>query len=179
MMRREDFFELGYISKAHGYKGEVYFLIKESLHFELTLMESVFIEINGQLIPFFIDDCRETGNSSWIVKLHDVDTEEKTKRLIKCTILLPSSHMPKQKKRNIQPEGLIGYTVVDDTKGDIGKVSKILEMPQQLILEIQYGSKEILIPANEQIIYKVDKKNKIIYLDAPEGLIDIYLGEKD
>lgn len=177
-MRKEDCFELGYISKAHGFKGEVFFLIKESLRFELNKLESLFIDINGQLIPFFIDDCHETGNSAWIVKLHDVDTEEKARRLVKCPIFLLLSQLPKQNKKDLQPEGLKGFKVIDDTKGDIGTVSEILEMPQQLILEIRFGSKEILIPANEEIIYKVDKKNKIIYLNAPVGLIDIYLGEE-
>jgi len=178
-MRKEDCFELGYISKAHGYKGELIFLIKEGIKAELTKMESVFIEINGQMIPFFIDSCRETGNSAWIVKLHDIETEEKARQLVNHTLYLLLSLMPKKNKKKLEPVGLSGYKVIDDAKGDIGLVSKVLEMPQQLILEIKLGSREILIPANEEIIYKIDHKNKIIYLDAPEGLIDIYLEGKD
>jgi len=177
-MRKEDCFELGYISKSHGYKGELYFLLKEEIGLELDKMESVFIDINGQLIPFFIEDCRETGNSAWIVKLIDIDNEEKARQLVKCNLYLLLSDLPKQNKKDLQPAGLSGYKVIDDAKGEIGIVAKVLEMPQQLILEIRLGRKEILIPANEEIIYKVDKKNKIIYLNAPEGLIDMYLGEE-
>jgi len=178
-MRREDCFELGFISKVHGYKGELFFIINEGIRIELNEMESLFIEINGQMIPFFIDACRETGNSAWKVKLHDVETEEKARQLVNCSIFLLLSMLPKKDKKKLEPFALNGYKVIDDVKGEIGSVAKVLEMPQQLILEIRFGSKEILIPANEEIIYKIDHKNKIIFLNSPEGLIDIYIGEKD
>jgi 16S rRNA processing protein RimM len=174
-MTKEECFLLGHISKVHGFNGEVIFLTKEEYQIDLNEVESVFIEINGQLIPFFIDDCRKTGNTSSIVKLHDVDAVEKAKQLLKSDICLPLSLLSEKNKTVLQPAMLNGYKVIDDEKGDIGEVAKVLEMPQQLILEIRFNKKEILIPANEDIIYKIDHKKKIIYLNAPEGLIDIYL----
>jgi len=74
---------------------------------------------------------------------------------------------------------LIGFKVIDDVHGEIGEITNILEMPQQLIFEIHKVKKEILIPANENIIYKIDSNKKIVFINTPEGLIDIYLDSKD
>jgi len=177
-MKKEDCCQLGYISKIHGYKGEVIILLQKEISVKLNKMESVFIEINGQLIPFFIDAINQTNNSAAILKLHDIESEVKAKQLIKCPVFIPLSTLPAQKNKKLRPSELIDFKVIDDVNGNIGKVFSILEMPQQLILEIHNGVKEILIPANEEIIYKIDKKNKTIFINAPEGLIDIYLNNK-
>ncbi len=177
-MKKEDCCQLGYISKIHGYKGEIIILLQDDISVKLNKMESVFIEINGQLIPFFIDTVNQTSDSSAILKLLDIESVEKAKQLIKCPVFIPLSILPAQKRTKLKPSELIGLKVIDDARGNIGEVFSILEMPQQLILEIHKGITEILIPANEEIIYKIDKKNKTIFINAPEGLIDIYLDTK-
>ncbi|MFA5782686.1 MAG: ribosome maturation factor RimM [Bacteroidales bacterium] len=189
-MKKEDCFQLGHISKTHGYKGELIFLSNGENLINFTEQESVFIEINGQLIPFIIDSIHPSGNFTAIVRLRDINIEEKARALVKCRIFIPLSMLPKQKAPSPKPvvskaepfqapnSKLKGFKVIDDTHGEIGEVKSILEICQQLLLEIKNGTKEILIPANEEIIYKIDKKNKTIYINAPEGLIDIYLGNK-
>jgi len=174
-MNKEDCFQLGYISKSHGYKGEIVFLSNPEIQLKYNKLESVFVEINKKLIPFFIDSISLLTDNAVLVKLSDIDSEEKAKKLIKCNIFLPIQMMPKSKKTPLKQSEIIGFKVIDDNYGDIGIISAILDMPQQLILEIKNGSVEILIPANENIIYKVDKKNKVVFIKAPEGLIDIYL----
>jgi 16S rRNA processing protein RimM len=177
-MKKEECYHLGYISKIHGFKGELILLTKEQISLNLNELESVFIEINGRLIPFFIDSLSQTGTSFFIVKFHDVDNAIKAQQYLKCNLFMPLSALPKPKKKEITFNDLVGYTVIDDNYGEIGEVSKILEMPQQTIFEIKNGRKEILIPANEEIIHKIDKNKKVILINAPDGLIDLYLNNK-
>ena len=176
-MKKENCFQLGQISKIHGYKGEVVFLSNPDIKLKYNKLESVFVEINKNLIPFFIDSISELSKNAVLVKFNDVESEEKAKKLLKCDIFLPLEMLPKTKTPQLSQSELIGFKVVDDIKGDVGFISAILEMPQQLILEIKNDSVEILIPANENIIYKIDKKNKTVFVNAPEGLIDIYWGK--
>jgi 16S rRNA processing protein RimM len=177
-MKKEDCFQLGHISKTHGYKGEIIFLSNEENLVNFTDQETVFIEINEQLIPFVIGSIHPSGTSAAIVRLHDIDIEEKARALVKCGIFIPLSMLPKQKTKKTGMSELNGFKVIDDTHGEIGEVKSVLKILPQLLLEIKNNDKEILIPANEEIIYKIDKKNKTIYINAPEGLIDIYLGNK-
>ena len=37
------------------------------------------------------------------------------------------------------------------------------------------NDKEILIPIIDQVIKKVDRKEKKMFIEAPNGLIDLYL----
>lgn len=173
-MKKEDCFRLGYISKIHGFKGEVIIISEEEISFDLQEMESVFIEINGQLVPFFFESIQQS-NSSVIVKFVDISNEVMARTLLKKDVFILLSLLPKKKSNNLIPASLKGFTVIDNKQGEIGVVHNILEMPQQLILEIRNGSKNILIPANEAIIRKIDKRRKSIFIDAPDGLIDLYL----
>jgi 16S rRNA processing protein RimM len=173
-MKKEDCFHLGYISKIHGFKGEVIIISEEEIPLQLSETESVFIEINGQLIPFFFESVQQS-NSSAIVKFFDISNEVQSRTLLKKDVFMLLSLLPIKKSDNVSPASLKGFTVIDDTHGEIGVVTAVLEMPQQLILEINNGSKNILIPANEDIIHKIDKKRKTIFIDAPDGLIDLYL----
>ena len=70
---------------------------------------------------------------------------------------------------------IIGFTVVDTEKGELGPVTDVLEYPTQAILQVMKGKKEILIPILDQVIQNVDRDNKILTITAPEGLIDMYL----
>jgi len=102
-MKKEDCFQLGYISKTHGFKGEVIFLSNGKTSIKLNKLESVFIEINGQLIPFFIESLKQATATSEIIKFCDIDTEEKARQLIKCNIYILSSLIPKQNEDNFNP----------------------------------------------------------------------------
>ena len=71
----------------------------------------------------------------------------------------------------------IGYKVIDSEKGDVGIVQAVVTMTAQPIFQIKFGKKEVLIPAVDHIIQKIDRENKTIYVESPEGLINIYLSE--
>jgi 16S rRNA processing protein RimM len=177
-MKKEECYHLGYVSKIHGFKGEVIIISEEEITLQLSETESVFIEINGQLIPFFFESIQQSSSSA-IVKFIDISNEVQARTLLKTNVFFPLSILPEKRPDNLSPASLKGFTVIDDVHGNIGVVKNILEMPQQLILEISNGSKNILVPANEEIIHKIDKKNRTIFIDAPGGLIDLYLEGSD
>jgi 16S rRNA processing protein RimM len=68
-----------------------------------------------------------------------------------------------------------GFRVVDESYGDIGVIQTVIEYPAQPLFQIMKGDKEILVPVIDPVIKKVDRENKTIYIDAPNGLIDLYL----
>ncbi len=142
-MKKEDCFQLGHISKPHGYKGELIFLSDGENLINFIKEKSVFIDINGQLIPFIIDSIHPSGTLTAIVRLHDIDIEKKARALVKCGIFVPLSLLPKQKapspKFQAPNSKLNGFRVIDDTHGEIGEVKSILEILQQLLLEIKNG----------------------------------------
>ena len=71
---------------------------------------------------------------------------------------------------------MTGFKVVDAQHGEIGKIASIIEYPAQPLFQIMQDGTEILIPVIDQVIKKVDREEKTIFIEAPNGLIDLYLG---
>jgi 16S rRNA processing protein RimM len=52
---------------------------------------------------------------------------------------------------------------------------KIIDLPQQTIGQIKNGDKEILVPMIPEFIERIDREKKILFLNLPDGLVDLYL----
>ncbi len=174
-MNKKDFFLLGYINKIHGNKGNMIFYLDVDDTKKYENISSVFIEINKELIPFFIDNIKIKQNNKAIVKLQDIDSSEKAKEFLHSKLYLPIKLLPQLKGNKFYYHEIIGFKVIDQKYDFIGNIENILEYTHQKILQINFNNKEILIPITDEIIVKVDRKNKQLNIKAPEGLIDIYL----
>ncbi len=71
------------------------------------------------------------------------------------------------------PISLLGYALVDDTK-ELGEVLEVIEQPHQLLCKISLNGYEALIPVHEDFLKKIDKKNRKIFVNLPDGLLNIY-----
>lgn len=173
-MDKNQCFYFGYISKAVGLKGDVTFQLDVDSPQSYKNLESVFLEINKGLIPFFIKYI-SFKNTTAHVSLDGIDSQEKAKEIVGSSLYLPLNLLPSLDEKQFYFHEVIGFQVKDLHHGDIGIVNTILEYPQQAIFEIKQGNTEILIPAKEEFIVKIDRQNKCIEINAPEGLIELYM----
>jgi len=172
---RSELYELGYFTKLHGYKGELTaYLDTESLDF-YEGVENIFIEIKGQLVPYFVELIETKTNKTVKIKLEGVDTEELAKSLVKCKFFIPLEEISQGDESRIELRSIVGYRIFDAEKGDIGVVSEILELAGNPQIEIKFGKKTILIPLHEDFITQIDADKKEVHIEAPEGLIDLFL----
>lgn len=174
-MNKNDCFNLGHITKTVGFKGEVVFFLDVDDPSRYRKLDAVFIELRGQLVPFFIERI-QVKNDSAVVKLEGVDTTERATELLKSELWLPLSVLPPLKGNKFYYHEVIGFRVVDKHHGDIGTVEKVLDFPQQEILQVKNGEKEVLVPLLKHVLKKIDRAAKVIEVEAPEGLIELYLG---
>ena len=168
----KDCFQLGKITKPFGYKGDVIFFLDVDEPMDYAEMDSVFVEIGGKLLPYFIESINIKGNKA-TVRFEDITAEESAK-LIGKNLFLPLSLLPKLTGKKFYFHEIINFAVVDSKKGSIGNIVSVIDYPAQPLFQIMNGEIEILIPIIDQIIDEVDRENETIYITAPEGLIDIY-----
>lgn len=172
-MQKEDCFNLGKITKPFGLKGEVVIFLDVDEPNNYANLDSVFVEVRNQLVPFFIQNIRINGNKA-TVQFEDI-TPEQTASIVGCNLYLPLDTLPKLTGKKFYFHEIIGFRVIDDEHGDIGTVASVIEYPAQPLFQIINNGTEILLPVLDQLINNVDRENRTISVHAPEGLIDLYL----
>ena len=173
-MKKEDCFYFGKVVKTHGIKGEISIRIDADEPTAYLDLNYMFIEITNKLVPFFIASFKILGNKAYVA-LDTVNTIELASSFAGKDIYLPLELLPKLNDDQFYFHEINGFKIIDETEGLIGELEQVLEYPNQSLFQVFKEGKEILIPIQDEIIKKVDKKNKTIYIQAPEGLIDLYL----
>ena len=176
-MDKREYFNLGYIARRVGNHGELGFVLDVDDPRRYQKLESVFIEINHSLVPFFIKKIQVKGNNA-TVSLEGIDDIKKAEELLKCSLYLPLSALPPLKGKKFYLHEITGFMATDKNFGELGIITEVLDFPMQTILQIKRGDNDILIPAREEFIISIDRAKKVIELDAPEGLIDLYVSDK-
>ena len=174
----KDYFFLGTINKLHGYKGELLAYLDTDEPQKYAELESVFIDNDGELIPYIIENLRFKDENNIILKLSGVDADE-AKYLVKYSMYLPLSMLPPLTGNNFYYHEVVGFEVIDNQRGNIGKCTGFLETGKQAVMQIDLNGTEILLPAVDDFFESVDRENKILKISAPEGLIDLYLSNNE
>lgn len=174
-MTKEECFYLGRIVSKFSFKGEVLIKLDTDEPESYLEMESVFVEYDNNLVPFFIEKSSLQKSNLLRVKFEEVESEEDADDLMKCDLYLPLSLLPKLNEDQFYFHEVIGFTVEDESYGTVGTLTGINDTTTQALFEIEKNGKQILIPMNDEFLQKVDKKNKTITVKTPEGLIDLYL----
>lgn len=174
MSKLKDYYFLGKVYKPHGYKGKVNIWLDVDDPSEYESLKMVFLLKNGMLIPYFIRSIQIMNNKA-VVAFQDVDSIEKAELISNTEMYLPLSELPELTGNEFYFHEVIGFSVVDKTWGEIGKIRKIFEYPSQAVMQVFYKNKEVLVPINPDVILHVDREKKVIQIDAPDGLIDLYL----
>lgn len=172
-MTTNECYRLGKITKPFGFKGQVIFYLDVDCPDDYSELDSVFVEVKGTLVPYFIENISINGNKA-TVSFEDLSSQEAT-ALVGCDLYLPLDLLPKLDGNRFYYHEIIGWHVIDSEKGDIGTIASVIDYPAQALFQIMKNDKEILIPIIDQIINKVDRDGKDIYITAPNGLIDLYL----
>lgn len=174
-MNKKDFYFLGKITKASGYKGSLVFFFDVDNIDSYKELAAVFIDMNDELIPFAIKNINFKSAKSAIVQMEDITDEESALALVGNELYLPLSFLPRLDGNKFYYHEVIGFKVVDFSLGELGIVKEVLDQSSQAILVIEQNTKEILVPIIDNIIKIVDRKKKTIQVDTPAGLVDIYL----
>jgi 16S rRNA processing protein RimM len=173
-MIREETISLGSIIKIHALKGELLLTTELDLDENQIDTEWVFLEFEGQPVPFFVEYLNVTGPSNAILKVEEINSIDQAKEWLGRNVLIPSASIKKIKVKSPDIHILQGFQVIDEKKGILGKVNAILELQNNPLIQILENEKEILIPLSDSIILKIDNKKRILHIRAPEGLIDLY-----
>ncbi|MEG1239263.1 MAG: ribosome maturation factor RimM [Flavobacterium sp.] len=174
-MRKEECFYLGKIAKKFSFKGEVLAYLDTDEPELYENLESVFVEHNKHLVPFFIETSSLHKNDFLRIRFEDVNTEEDADALIGNPIYLPLTMLPKLSGNKFYFHEVIGFEIEDQRLGVFGKIAAVNDTTAQPLFEVLNGEVEMLIPMIDQFLVKIDRENKKVIMNLPEGLVEMYL----
>jgi 16S rRNA processing protein RimM len=174
MIKKDNCLLLGTLAKPHGTRGSLLLWLKNLKAEDINKRESVFVEIDGLLVPFFIENFLRNSEESAILKFEEIDSETKAKSLTGLYVYVLINDKVKRKKRYDKTSPSIsGYKVTDIRMGFVGIAGEIAEIANNPLLQVMHEGKEFLVPVHEDIILEVNDMKKEIRIDAPEGLFDL------
>src|SRR5690606_18534242 len=94
-MKLSESFYIGYISKTGGLKGEVQ-LFFEFEDYEALQLDVLFLEIDRNLVPFFVESLKIQSNHTAYLFLEDVDHIDKAQPLVRKKVYLPNDKLPER-----------------------------------------------------------------------------------
>ncbi|MFD0762763.1 ribosome maturation factor RimM [Lutibacter aestuarii] len=176
-MRKEDCFYLGKIVRKHSFKGEVVVKLDTDEPELYQNLESVFVALGNNLVPFFIEESLLQKGNQLRIRFEDVANEDDADAIIGSELYLPLEFLPKLKGNKFYFHEIIGFDIEDVNYGYVGVVKGVNDSSAQPLFEINSNGVDVFIPMIDNFIKKVDRENNKIIVETPEGLIDLYLNQ--
>ena len=169
MIRAEEVYKIGRLGKAHGVKGEVSFQFDDDI-FDRVDADYLVLDIDGILVPFFMEEYRFRNDTVCLVKFCDIDTQQRAQELTGCDVYFPRA-LAEEAEEMSSLASLVGFDIVDVSNDNIvGNIVAIDDSTINLLFELEDGT---LIPASDELIEDIDAKQRTIRMNIPEGLLDI------
>lgn len=164
-----DTYKIGTLTRTHGIGGEL------SMNFTDDVWDRadagyVFLEVDGIQVPFFLEGWRFRSDSVALLKFQDIDSSESALEYVGADVYFPHDLTPEPSEDDEYTwRHFTGWKVVDDIAGEIGEIGHVEDSTANTIFFV--GDK--LIPATEDFIERIDAKDRTIYMNLPEGLLDL------
>lgn len=172
-MAGERYYFLGTIIKTYGVNGELVLSLKDYLFDVVTKLTTVFIDIDGQQVPFFIDKTKPFRQDSIIIKLESIDNLEDAHLLVHHQLYTNSPYYSSGDIEESDLADFVGFTLYGEVEGEIGKIVEVYRYPENPVLQIIRNGKEVLIPINTDLLIAIDLVDKRIVMRLPNGLMDL------
>ena len=174
MIRPEDVYQIGRMGKAHGLKGEINFQFTDDV-WDRVESDHIICEVDGILVPFFIEEYRFRSDTTAIMKLEDMTSIEEVQMLVNSPVYLEKQYQEELGEDEVSLHYFIGFKIINgDDDQAIGTIIDIDDNTDNwlFIVEKEDGN-EVMIPAHEEFIAEIRQEEKIMVMDLPIGLLDL------
>lgn len=173
-MRKEDCYFLGKITRTHGLAGNIILKLDTDQPEFYHKLDSIFVEINGLLVPFFIEKQQWSKDNSKIISFKNA-TLAMAEQTVGKNVFLPLSSLPKLSGNQFYYHEVIGFEIREEDGKTCGNILEINDQTAQHYFILKLADKEVIIPIIKNWILEVNRNEKFIKMQLPEGLIDVFL----
>lgn len=169
MIKQEEVYKIGRLGKAHGIKGEVSFQFNDDI-FDRVDADYLILNIDGILVPFFMEEYRFRSDAVALVKFCDIDTQERASELTGSEVYFPR-HLAEEADDMPSLASLVGFDLIEANENKkIGQIAAVDDTTVNLLFELEGGQ---LVPASDDLIEEINIQERIIKMHIPEGLLEL------
>jgi len=152
--------------------GELLFTFDDDI-FDQVEADYIVCLMDGILVPFFFESYRFRSDSTALIKLEGIDTEQQARRMTNVEVYFPKEHAEKLDDNELTWNYFVGFLIKDINKGEIGKVTDVDDSTINTLFVVDHKGTEVLIPAQEDFMVELNRKKKVITMHLPEGLLEL------
>jgi len=172
MIKAENVYRIGLINKPHGVHGELLFTFDDDI-FDRMEADYIICMMDGILVPFFFESYRFRSDSTALIKLEGIDTEQQARRMTNVEVFFPKEHVEELEDNELTWSYFVGFLIKDVNEGEIGKVIDVDDSTINTLFVVDHNDTEVLIPAQEDFIVDLDRGKRVITMQIPAGLLDL------
>lgn len=173
MIKKENAIKIGRFAKPHGIKGEITFMFSSDV-FDRCGSEYLICDMDGILVPFFMEEYRFKSDTTALIKFENIDTEDAARRFSNLDVYYPKKYISQDDlEETYSWNYFIGFHMEEESVGDLGEIVDVDESTVNVLLQVSNAGKELLIPAVEEFIKEIDHDSKKLYVQLPEGLLNL------
>lgn len=173
-MKKEDCYFLGKITRRHGLQGNVFLKLDTDQPEMYNKLDSIFIEINGLLVPFFVAKQSWSKGDTLIISYKN-STEALVDQTMGRDVFMPLSTLPKLSGNKFYYHEVIGFEIREEDGKTCGNIVSINDQTAQHYFILDLAGKEIIIPIIKDWILELNREEKYLKMQLPEGLMDVFL----
>ena len=169
MIKKEEVYKIERLGKTHGERGEISFLFDDDV-FDRVDADYLILEIDGILVPFFIEEYRFKTDSNALMKFDGIDTQERARELTGCDVWFPRA-LAESDEDGISWAAIVGFDIIESESGKtVGRIASVDDSTINILFCLEDGR---LIPASEELIIAIDQQARTITMQLPEGLLNL------
>ena len=173
MIRENEVYKIGVLTKTHGISGELNMNFTDDV-FDTADVDYLICRVDGILVPFFIEEYRFRNDTTILIKLEDVDNEVQARYMIGTEVFCPKELATLSNKDTYTWSYFEGFHANEQTAGRLGVINGVDDSTMNVLFYILTPQgKELLIPACEEFITSIDHEARTLTLKLPQGLLNL------
>ncbi|HSE44598.1 MAG TPA: ribosome maturation factor RimM [Gemmatimonadales bacterium] len=167
---------VGRLRKPHGLKGEftVFPLTNDPASVFQAGRKLRRMDLAGTMVGEPVEVERSKAyHREWLIKFRGMESRDELDLWKGQFLAAPQHSLAKPADGEVYLHELEGFAVRQADGSPLGLVSGMYEMPSGLMLEVQGPKREFLLPFKREFVKQVDRENRVLVVELPEGLVDL------
>jgi 16S rRNA processing protein RimM len=164
--------EIGRIIRSHGLTGGMKVLSYLESQDVLDNLAEVSVGRSVQEAATFSVDSVQTGRECFVLKLGGIEDKDAASKLVGSSLWIPLEKIKKLPDGEYYWHEIIGLEVVTEEGRILGRIESVFPTKSNDIYVCRRNGKEILLPAIDDVVRKVDMDHRMMVVRLLKGLAD-------